>query len=232
MAEFLTTYATSHSIEKIIKGAIRTLVLVSPYLQLSKTFFERLKDASARGVSIKLIYGKDELKDDQKKLLAELKGLELYYFENLHAKCFMNENTMVITSMNMYDFSEKNNREMGVLIERSKDIQVFKDAVDETKSIIDSSVRIHFTQKNKQVLVKGSKYSAKIGYCIRCRAAITLNPEKPLCEDCYEIWNVYNNIDFKENHCHGCGTTGPSSFRYPQCQDCYSAYYKPRKLTM
>jgi len=248
MAEFLTTYATSHHIEKIIKGAISKLVLVSPYLQLSRTFFERLKDASAKGVSIKIIYGKSELRDDQMKQLAELKGLELFYFENLHAKCYMNENTMVITSMNMYDFSEKNNREMGVLIEREKDTQVFKDAMDETKSIIDSSVKKDFTLKNKQVAAKNPKYvetktpkyaeskspkyATKKGYCIRCRTAITLNPDRPLCEDCYGTWSIYENIDFREQYCHGCGDPGPSSFRYPQCQECYSSYSNTLKLTM
>ena len=235
MAEFLTTYATSHHIEMIIKGAISKLVLISPYLQLSKTFFERLKDASAKGVSIKIIYGKSELRDDQMKQLAELKGLELFYFENLHAKCYMNENTMVITSMNMYDFSEKNNREMGVLIEREKDTQVFKDAMDETKSIINSSKKIDFVKSEKQIAPKSPKYvdskspkyPSKKGFCIRCRKPIAFNPDKPLCEECYVKWGVYGNIDFREKHCHGCGSPGPSSFRIPQCLDCFGSYTHP-----
>ncbi len=62
MAEFLTTSGTSHHIENIIIDAKTKLVLVSPYLQISKTFYERLKDASNKGVQIKIIYGKDELK--------------------------------------------------------------------------------------------------------------------------------------------------------------------------
>lgn len=44
MAEFLTTNGTSYHIENIIIGAEEKLVLVSPYLQISKTFYERLKD--------------------------------------------------------------------------------------------------------------------------------------------------------------------------------------------
>ena len=61
MAEFLTTNGTSYHIENIILDAKKKLVLVSPYLQISKTFFERLKDASNREVSLKIIYGKNEL---------------------------------------------------------------------------------------------------------------------------------------------------------------------------
>ncbi len=117
MADFLTTSGTSHHIENIIMDAKAKLVLVSPYLKLSKTFFERLKDASGKGVSIKIVYGKDELKPNERNSLAELKNAELFYFQNLHAKCFFNESKMVITSMNMYEFSEKTNREMGILID-------------------------------------------------------------------------------------------------------------------
>lgn len=116
MAEFLTTSGTSHELENIIIDSKKKLTLVSPYLQLSKTFHQRLKDASNRGVKIVIIYGKDELKPNERNSLAELRNVELYYFENLHAKCYFNEDRMIITSMNMYEFSEKNNREMGVLI--------------------------------------------------------------------------------------------------------------------
>ena len=61
MAEFLTTQGTSYHIENIIKNAKNKLVLISPYLKLSKTFFERLKDADRRGVKITLVYGKKDL---------------------------------------------------------------------------------------------------------------------------------------------------------------------------
>ena len=150
MAEFLTTNGTSYHIENIIIGAKRKLVLVSPYLQLSKTLFERLKDAANRDVSIRIIFGKDDLKPNERNSLAELKNLELYYFENLHAKCYFNEFEMVITSMNMYEFSEKNNREMGVHIIKEKDNELFDKAVAETISIIQSSERIQLSKSKRQ----------------------------------------------------------------------------------
>ena len=87
MAEFLTTNGTSYHIENVIIGAKQKLILVSPYLQISKTFYERLKDAVNKGVKIKIIFGKDELKPNERNSLAELKNLELFFFENLHRKC-------------------------------------------------------------------------------------------------------------------------------------------------
>ncbi|RDI06657.1 phospholipase D-like protein [Flavobacterium sp. AG291] len=113
--------------------------MVSPYLQISKTFFERLKDASNRRVRIKIIYGKEDLHSNEKALIAELNGIELYYFENLHAKCYYNKNSMVITSMNMYQFSEKNNRETDILIDSESDSRLYQKATSEVKSILQSA---------------------------------------------------------------------------------------------
>ena len=250
MAEFLTTSGTSYNIEKIILEARKKLVLVSPFLQLSKTFFERLKDASKRGVQIKLIYGKDELKYNERNSLAQLENTELYFFENLHAKCYFNEKNMVITSMNMYEFSEKNNREMGVLIERKTDGDIFDKAVNETLSIMQSSEQIQFndreTKKNgdrvrkseedKKANPKNTKQKKKSkwlniqlsgiiepddGYCIRCKKSIPYNPERPYCSDCFKVWVQYENDDFEENYCHRCGKKEYATILKPQCYRCY-----------
>lgn len=139
MAEFLTTIATSYCIEEIMMESKNELVLISPYLKLTQIFLERLKDASKRDVRITIIYGKEDLKTKEKNALKELDNLQLYFSKNLHAKCYCNENEMVITSMNMYEFSEKNNREMGVQINKRKDRAAYLKAIAETESILNSA---------------------------------------------------------------------------------------------
>lgn len=208
MAEFLTTNGTSYNIEQIIIEAKSKLVLVSPYLQISKTFYERLKDTANKNVQIKIIYGKDELKPNERNSLAELKNVELFYFQNLHAKCYFNENKMVITSMNMYEFSEKTNREMGVLIDRSKDKDLFEKAVNETLSILQSAEPVPLRKSSRQTttpIVSNSNvrvntsYQKKIrGYCIRCETRIDYNIDRPYCPDCYSVWAQYENSDYTE----------------------------------
>jgi phosphatidylserine/phosphatidylglycerophosphate/cardiolipin synthase-like enzyme len=228
MADFLTTNGTSYEIENVIIEAKEILFLVSPYLQISKTFYERLKDASDRSVPIRIIYGKDELKPNERNSLADLKGVELYYFENLHAKCYFNEDKMVITSMNMYEFSEKNNREMGVLIEKIKDPKIYEKAVNETKSIIQSSEPITLN-KAIRTLSRDKKHNGSNnkndktgrGYCIRCQKRIDFDPTKPLCGDCYSTWVIFENADFAENVCHRCGEFEKTSMRKPLCNDCF-----------
>jgi len=135
MAEFLTTVETSSNIEKIIKKSNSDLTLVTPFLKLSKNIVERVIDAEDRGVKITLIYGKNELSITEKEKLHKLNNIEVYFYKDLHAKCYHNENTMIITSMNLYEFSERNNREMGILLNKRGDYKVFNDAIDEIKSI-------------------------------------------------------------------------------------------------
>ena len=230
MAEFLTTNGTSYNIENIIIEAKTKLVLVSPYLQLSKTFYERLKDASNKNVAIKIIYGKDELKPNERNSLAELQGVELFYFENLHAKCYFNETKMVITSMNMYEFSEKNNREMGVLIERAKDKDLFDRAVDETLSIIQSAEQIALKKSDRPIYRNNKKHAdtkpvkfKKVirGYCIRCETRIPYDPSRPFCGECFSVWAQFENPDYIENVCHRCGEYEETSKNKPQCHDCF-----------
>lgn len=239
MAEFLTTSGTSYNIENIIIEAKNKLVLVSPYLQISKTFYERLKDASNKNVAIKIIYGKDELKPNERNSLAELKNVTLFFFQNLHAKCYFNENKMVITSMNMYEFSEKTNREMGVLIDRRVDIELFDKAVNETLSILQSAEPQPLKKSERQTIPElkpitngqtKAKYKTQIrGYCIRCETRIDYNIDKPYCPDCFATWAQYENPDYEENVCHRCGEYEETSMKKPLDKDCYSLWKKEQK---
>jgi hypothetical protein len=139
MAKFLTTVGNSFYVEQIILNAEKNLTLVTPYLNLSKNLIERLTDADKENIKITLVYGKSELNKTEKKKIESLNNIEIYFCENLHAKCYLNEQSMIITSMNLYEFSERNNREMGILFEKEKDSQIFIDTLKEIESIKNSS---------------------------------------------------------------------------------------------
>ncbi|MDD5127619.1 MAG: phospholipase D family protein [Dehalococcoidales bacterium] len=221
MAEFLTTHGASYHIENIIKDARKELVLISPYLQLSQNFFERLLDADKQGVGITLVYGKDELKSEEREKLRQLKNLSICYFENIHAKCYYNEDCMVITSMNMYEFSEKTNREMGVLIRRSSDKDMFEDAVKESESIIAHSKKESLTPVRNHRKESYSSNKRRMGFCIRCNAKIPFDMDKPLCDECYKKWDKFKDPTYKEKYCHGCGQHESTSKEKPVCYSCY-----------
>ena len=225
MAQFLTTKGIAHYIDDIIVKAQSQLFLLSPFLQLSPLFLQRLKDADYRKLSIGIVYGKSELKSEEKKKLAELNNVTLYYCENLHAKCYYNENHMVLTSMNMYEFSEANNREMGILITKKDDEELFSKAVEEVMSIIRSSKKEDMLVKpkgRKQILKENRVGYAKKnrGFCIRCKRPIPHDPKKPHCKECYERWSEYENPLYKEKYCHKCGKRKATSKQWPLCQEC------------
>jgi hypothetical protein len=242
MAKFLTTAAVAFQVENIISKSKKKLVLVSPYIKITKTFLERLRDASERAVQISIIYGKTELNAKEKKQLDSISGLNLYYFDNLHAKCYFNESEMVITSMNLYEFSERNNREMGIFVTKKEDIDIFTDAVNETHSIIKSSLLVSersfnnektetFKQNEKTVaVVLNEKPSAKHnlrnnkevkqGNCIRCKDQIDYDTNKPYCTECYTSWSYWSNPFFEEKCCHNCGVTDNSTIEKPLCYNC------------
>ena len=139
MAKFLTTKGNSYHIEQIIINAEKTLTLVTPYLKLSQMLYERLIDADNRGVQIILVYGKSELAAAERDKIFSLNNIAIYYNHSLHAKCYFNESEMIITSMNLYDFSEVNNREMGILLDRKKDRKIFDETCREVESIVNAS---------------------------------------------------------------------------------------------
>lgn len=241
MAEFLTTSNIASEITNVVRRAKQHLALVSPYLQFSDNFIQRLRDADCRGVKILIVYKENHLGDDEKKVLSSLSNLHLYACPNLHAKCYCNEERMVITSMNLYEYSEKNNREMGVLV--TADEEVYQEAISEVKSIVDHAkeTSVHsFTMDNFLSMVSGntdaatsndrisepktSGYSAGFngGHCIRCSDSVKHNPERPFCRECYKTWAAWENPDFEEKVCHSCGSETNSSMRKPQCYGCYT----------
>jgi len=218
--KFLTTLETTAKVEKIIREAKKELILITPFIKLSNLFFQRLKDANYRGVRIKLVYGKKELDSEEYDNLDQLNNLELYFCESLHAKCYFNEEQMVITSLNLYDYSIKNNREMGVYIKKSENEKLFNDALSEADSIFQSSIIERIideknTDTEEQVLDKGT------GFCIRYHEILAFNPDIPLCDSCYKVWVEFGDPDYPENYCHACGVKAKTSYRKPLCWECY-----------
>lgn len=225
MADFLTTHATASQIESIIRDADKEICLISPYLQLSDAFVMRLIEASQSGKRVRIVYGKDDLTPAQAAKLAVLPKLELYFLKSLHAKCYFNEQRMVITSMNLYEFSEKNNREMGVLITRNRDEALYLDALKEAESFIKQADR----KASGMLESNAGKFQKKQlqheapdgGFCIRCGHTISFNPSRPYCSKCFNKWVEFENPDYNEKVCHRCGKPELTSMNKPMDFRCF-----------
>ncbi|MFZ4700502.1 MAG: phospholipase D family protein [Candidatus Methylumidiphilus sp.] len=136
MAKFLNTSATNYFLEELIKNARDRLILISPFLKLNDRIKELLIDKNRLKIDVRIVYGKSELLPEEINWLKELTYIRTSFCKNLHAKCYMNEELCIVTSLNLYEFSQINNNEMGILIQRADDVELYKDAYDEAQRII------------------------------------------------------------------------------------------------
>src|SRR5688572_26740517 len=118
MAKFHSTTGVSYQLNELINGAEEFLIFISPYLKIN----ERLRQIlSLKGLNIFIVYGKNELKPEQKSWIESMSNIHLSFCPNLHAKCYISEKEAIVTSMNLYEFSEVNNHEMGIHVAKRGD---------------------------------------------------------------------------------------------------------------
>jgi hypothetical protein len=231
MIEFVNAPGAVHRIQELIDDAEGFVILVSPFLKVAPNIIERIRCADKRGVKIAVTYGKEEkLSAEVKKLLADVENLTLRYYQDLHAKCYANEKGMVITSMNLYEFSQRN-REMGVYV--TSEEEVYEKAIREVRQILDNSQKKSLSRAKRVTGLpkengSGVRHSAprspKQGACIRCGDARRMNPASPLCETCYGTWAFFGNEEFPERYCHACRHEANTTYAKPLCGPCYRAW--------
>lgn len=242
MTQFLETIEASSELRKLIIGSRDRLLLISPYLQISKNLKLLIQQVenSNPSISIKIVCRKDKINADDMSFFQQLKNVNVSALDNLHAKCYLNEKTAIITSMNLYQFSQENNWEMGIKIEKDEDPDLYKAIFDYVELILGASEKYQITkvdspQPKKETTppksqpkpdAKEAPPKAVQGYCIRCHATIKLDQMHPLCNNCYSIWAKFADPEYKEKYCHACGNPVPPkerpiTYEKPICYPCF-----------
>ena len=225
MAKFLNSSGISYHLENLIKNANVSLFLISPYLKFNSRIKQLLDDRNRRRKDIRIIYGKVDLQTEESKWLKSMDSIKVLFCKNLHAKCYMNEEEAIITSMNLYEFSQQNNNEMGIYVTKKDDPELYRGISEEVDSLLQTSeymsISIEIIDPKKESPKK--KYSnGEQGHCIRCSTEIKLDPSHPLCNKCYQSWVKYSDPAYTEKFCHICGKSNKSSFKKPVCTNCYN----------
>lgn len=163
MAEFLDTQGVSYYLKKLINNSNDKLYLISPYLQLNNQLKLSLEDRHKFSIDIIIIYGKvSDINPDDSSWLQSMPGIKLLFHKDLHAKCYFNEKEAIITSMNLYMFSQQNNVEMGIYISKEKDEELYKQVATEVDRIKRGSEhRTISVQKVEKVKTEPIKENAK-----------------------------------------------------------------------
>ena len=246
MSKFIKHTELRGEVMRMFKEAEEMITIVSPFIKLQdeikRALEPKMKDPE---FEIQLMYGKNErdiaksLSKEDLDFLKGFKNLRVYYNHDLHAKFYANETSSIITSLNLHEYSLKNNIEVGILLERNplgffgdnsmdtdafeyfNDIFdsshcVFEQHVKETKYMFGLYTKVEGveilednTKKMYQTSTQTKASTQKMGYCIRTGVKIQFNPKQPFSADAFKSWNQYKNKDFKEKFCH---FSGESSF--------------------
>lgn len=223
----------------LINEARQFLILVSPYLKPWQGLTMAIERARARGVAIVLILrGGDGEQEERIAAAAPLRPFlqGLLFIERLHAKIYLSDQAAVLTSMNLHESSALNTIEFAASMTRAGD----PDSYQQTYKMCESLIALGEQDRQRGAWGRSTGSVASVresapaprkreasrrtaGHCIRCGDDIALNPEKPLCADCYKIWSKYEDEDYEEERCHGCGRKSATSLRKPLCRSCYEA---------
>ncbi len=126
MAKFLKGNELNYELEKLFEEAEINIILISPYIKLherySATLLTKLNNPELK---IIILFGKNEndlsksMKQEDFEFFKQFPNVKILYEKRLHAKYYANETKAILTSMNLYGFSQNNNIEAGILIEGS-----------------------------------------------------------------------------------------------------------------
>lgn len=228
MAKFLDTTGVSYHLQQLINKANEKLVLISPYLKINDRIKQSLEDKNRMKIDIRVVYGKNELQPEENNWLKSMTSIRASFCKDLHAKCYLNENEAIITSMNLYEFSQVNNNEMGIFVDKTNDPDLYKEIYDEAYRLIRISDEIIISvekapskEKNPEKQVSKNQTEKQIakgmGFCIRTGAQIPFDPKNSLCKEALKSWNKYKDPTYPEKYCHFTGeqSYGETSMEFP-----------------
>lgn len=164
MAKFLNTTGVSYHLEELIKTTKDRLILISPYLQLHQRIKDHLENLNVQKRDIRIIYRENRLQLAESNWLESQIGIRTSICNSLHAKCYINENEAIVTSMNLYSFSQQNNDEMGIYVTKKDDGDLYNDILKDAQRLLTISDEIHISVKkvDKKIENKSEKTISKI----------------------------------------------------------------------
>ena len=188
-------------IVELIENSHHYLCIVSPFFLIGENRIQSIKKAMNNGADVITIVKSESLLNIE--TVAELKkiqnmGCKVYHNPNLHSKIYLNEKSVITTSLNLYKGSINNSLEVGSQT----------NSVDKL-NIIENVIKEDYIKNDNTLPFTGKIVS---GYCIRTKSKITLNPKRPISSG---EW--YRSNDKNGKYCHTCGTVSDTQVRAPMC---------------
>ena len=246
MDKILRSHQISTAIIDLIEESEEYCFIITPYYKPWPLLMRTLEKAKNQGKNIVFIFRADvqsqQCLEEITYLNSEL-DFDVLLIKNLHTKLYLNEYTVLLTSMNLYNTSKENNYEIGYLIKNSKISNNFHETVirqdllsiKPTLYLKGRYSRQLIKQKKEEELLKEERIQKRqekyynyqedkneevTGFCIRCRERIPLSSYYTLCNSCFDTWAQFCNWNYPENYCHACGKSTETSKNQPFCEKC------------
>lgn len=208
----------------IVREAKKYVVVVSPYIELWRHAQDAIALAIDKGVDVTFIV-RSEPKVIESDSVAWLVGnkVKVLAVEYLHAKIYINESSVIVSSMNLLKSSAQNSKEIALSIRTEQEAGYIGNYVYNTLMRLATPVGKAETENAGPALREPAKPQLRgnVGVCIRCGRNLFLNPAKPLCDECYDMWAQWEDEDYPEKVCHFCGRPSNVSYGKPLCGECY-----------
>lgn len=206
--KFTADVELKRHIDELIRGADLDLFVVSPYLEMGNSLMEPLVKAAKDGVHVVLIHHSSQLKKHNVRTwLERLKtaGVEVHHHPNLHAKLYLNEDRVIIASLNLVNASFNDSFEAGVDSNSTSLIKEVRDYIE--CEILDSDLC--------QETVLNDVHQPTQGFCIRTKKPVMFDPSRPIHRE-----EFYRVPDRDGKYCHACGSEAKTHVNQPFCPTC------------
>lgn len=257
--DFLTEEPLAEEIYDTIYNADKFILILSPFIQLDDYFKNEVFKTHLNNSQVHIIigFGKNEtdisksFKSQDIEYFTQFPNITIVYIPNLHGKYYGNEKKAVITSMNLIDYSFKNNIELGVSVERKllANNAFFDTSMDKCFSIIENG--------GYTVFVKRPKYKKKF---LIGKDYVGSETELDIIQDLSQGKNItkispseflnekFVNSEFKtervkreelseeeynnstsvqqDGHCIRCKKSIPLDLEKPLCYSCYEIWFE------
>ncbi len=212
-------------VESVVSDADKYVVLVSPYitdLDRWRHLRDALHLAREKGVKITVILRDEDLwkKKDDISWLGD-QGIKILAVQGLHAKIYLNEHYVVVSSMNLTESSTTNSLEFALTVQDATVAGSVREYVEKKLKRLARKVELSDLSHESAPMTAQQGPRASTGACIRCGRSVPLDPSRPLCDNCYNSWAEWKKEDYPEKYCHACGNAAQVSYARPLCRSCY-----------
>lgn len=249
MAEILNRFNVVKALTKIIEEADNEILLISPYIKLNAPLRNGLsKHKDKKDFKLVVVYGKNDedkrmsLSDTDFEFFKSFPQVEIRYHTKLHAKIYANDFDLLITSMNLHNYSMKENIEVGIFLKMNllrdlgSSVSLVSNSLEMQARDFADYIITHSEIQYQAVVNKSSSFlglfakyeeskiavnKQRTGFCIRTKDIIPFNLNHPYNEMSFKSWVQYKNKNYKERYCHACGKPNQSSMNKPVCYECF-----------